>query len=169
MLAFAQPCFDFAAVDFEQRPDQPFARHRQNPGEASQTRAAQDAIEHRLGLIGSGVAGGDAIHRAGGDQFGVERLPDVPRGFLQVAVDGRNVGLAKMERKAEISGQLRDEFSIGNRRRAANPVLDVDHAELEIPARSQARAAHAAGTRNPRRPTPRRRRVVPARTCDVVR
>ena len=98
MLALAEPGFDFGAVDFQQRPDQSFARHRQNAGEPGEPGAAQDPVQHGFGLIGSGVTGGDAVDRARCDQFGVESLPDVARGLFQIAVDGGNVGLAKMER-----------------------------------------------------------------------
>ncbi len=90
----------------------PSLRHRQNAGEAGEPGAAQDPVEHGFGLIGSGVTGCDAVDRAGCDQFGVESLPDVARRFFQVAVDGWDVGLAKMERKLEGGSQLCDEFGV---------------------------------------------------------
>ncbi len=63
-VMLAQPGFDFGAVDFEQRADESFTCHGQNPREAGEPRAAQDPIQHGFGLIGSGVAGGDAVHHA---------------------------------------------------------------------------------------------------------
>ena len=63
-LMLAQPGFDFAAVDFEQRTDESFTCHGQNPGKAGETGPAQDPVKHGLGLIGSSVAGGDAVHQA---------------------------------------------------------------------------------------------------------
>ena len=116
-------------VDFEQRPDQAFARYRQNPRKPGEPRAAQDAVQHGFGLIGASVAGGDAVHRSGCDQLGVKCLADIAGGLFQIAVDGGNVGVAKVERQPEICEPVRDEFGVGQRRRAANAVLDVDHAE----------------------------------------
>ncbi len=64
-------------------------------------------------------------------------MSDVPRRFFQIAVDGRDVGAVNVERKRERRSQVRDELGVRDGCRAANPMLDVDHAELQIPTRGK--------------------------------
>jgi hypothetical protein len=143
--AFAKPGFDFGAVDFEERTNQALAGHRQDPREAGEPGPAQDAVEHGFGLVGTRVAGGYAVEGSRRDQIRIKSLPDLARGLFQVAIHGWNIGVAKMERKRDSGSQVRDEFGVRHRRRAANPVLDVNHAEAQIPQRIQVTCQLAQG------------------------
>ena len=92
-------------------------------------------MQHRFGLIGASVAGGDAIQDARFEQFSVEFDSDAARGLLQVAGQGKNIGVTEMEWESKLFGQFSNELGIRARGFAANTVLDMDHAQLEIPAR----------------------------------
>jgi hypothetical protein len=59
------------------------------------------------------------------------------RGLFEIALDGQDVGVVKMEREVEARGELGDEFGIGEGCFTANAMLDVDDTEPEIPARSE--------------------------------
>ncbi len=83
------------------------------------------------------MTGGHAVNSSGGDQIRIKREPDIAGGLFQVALQGWNIGVADVEREPEIAGQAPDEFGIRDRSGAPNPMLDVDHAQQQVPTRSQ--------------------------------
>jgi hypothetical protein len=64
-------------------------------------------------------------------------LTDVASRLFQVVVDGRNIGLVQMEGQAVAGGEVLDECGVGARGGSANAVLDVDYAQVQVPARCQ--------------------------------
>lgn len=133
----SQPGFNLAAVDFKERADESFARDRQDSGETRESRPAEDAVEDGFGLIVARVTCSDAIDYAGCDQAGIEGQAGVAGGLFEVTVHGGDVGLMEVKRERERGGELGDEFGIGLGSGAANAVINVGDAELEVPARGQ--------------------------------
>ncbi len=133
----AEPILNFGARQFQQRPDQAWFGDRQDARKAGESGAAEDAIQDGFGLIGPGVSGGDALQEAGVQQLPVEPETDAARGLLQVVRQGRDVGAMEIERKSKLFGELANELGVAVRGIAANAVLDMNHAQLQVPARRQ--------------------------------
>src|ERR1700692_4994164 len=79
------------------------------------------------------MARGETGHCGGGENLGEEGLTDLASGLLQVVVDGRNIGLAKMEVEMKLGGEVLDECCVGARLGTANAVVDMDYAQLQVP------------------------------------
>ena len=116
--------------------------------------AADEPVQHRLGLVVGGVPG---RHPAGPDLAAGQPVVAQPAGRRLQVVAGRDradVRLPEPERQPEVGGQLPDELLVGVRLRPAEVVVEVRHRRAARPRR---RAGRAAARRCP----PRRRRPPP--------
>lgn len=96
LLQFCQECPQIGPPFVQQRPDQPYTRGkltaRGDAGQAGEAGAAEDAVQHRLGLVVGGVAGGDngaAVFPGDGRQPGIALLTG---GRFEVAAAGTGQG-----------------------------------------------------------------------------
>ena len=135
--ALEQELLDLGAVDLDQRPDNALGRDRPNAGQAGGPGAAQETEEDGFGLVGAGVAGGDALDRAARDGFAEEGQPGLARGLLQVVGRLGDGGLAERERQAQPIRQTTHEFGILAGFLAAQAVVQVENAQTEVPAGSE--------------------------------
>jgi hypothetical protein len=120
-----------------------------NAGQAGGPGAAQETKEDGFGLIGASVAGGHAIDRSAGDGFAEEGQPGLARGLLQVVGRLGDGGLAQRERQAQPIRQTTHEFGVLAGFLAAQAVVQVQNAQMEVPTRSEfeerAEQAHGIG------------------------
>ena len=82
--ARAQIPLYLGAIDFDQRPDNAVAGDRADAGQPGAPGAAQETEEHGLGLIGAGMAGGDAVDGSGLRQTLEEFQADRARRLFEI-------------------------------------------------------------------------------------
>ncbi len=101
------------------------------------SRAAQEAEEHGLGLVGAGVP-----HRDAGDSVGRHGLTEKlqPRGaggLFPIAAGLPERGAADFDGQPERDGERADEFGIFPRLLAAQAVIEVQDGEAQVPRRGE--------------------------------
>lgn len=134
-LVLAHPCLYFRALHIQQRPNYTLLGNWQDTPQTGEPGASQDTIQYGFSLIGAGVPSRDPVYGSSTDQGLEETLTSAAGGLFEILCRARELRFQKVKRKAESSGNLTDEFSVGPRRFAANAVFDMDHAQVQVPMR----------------------------------
>lgn len=136
--ALAEPGFDFGAVEGEEGADQAVGGNGPDTGQPGGSGAAKKAEEHGFGLVGAGVAEGDAVQAAGLEEFGEEPAAGVAGRLLQVITgflaEPGHVDLGQMEGQAEAGGEVADEGGIAGGLAGAQAMVEVQDLQAQIPA-----------------------------------
>ena len=128
---------DLRALDVDQRADDAASRDRPDGGQSGGAAAAQEAKEHGFGLVGAGVSERDPRRESAREVIVEEGEARVARGLLQIARRGGEIEIVERERKIERGGETADKLGVAARGVAAKVVVDVQHAERQVPARCQ--------------------------------
>jgi hypothetical protein len=130
---FGEVGADGVARERKERTDEAGAGGGENAAEAGGSGAAQEAEKDGFGLVGGGMAGGDAVDLTGVDPGGEQTEAFAAAVLFEIAGDG----LAGSGEKREIGGELADEGLVGVGGGAAEAVVDVEDDEGSVVAAAE--------------------------------
>ena len=118
--AVAEEANDLRALDVDERADDAVGRDGSDGGESGGAGAAQEAKEDGFGLIGAGVAEGDARRQSASEVVAEKGIAGVTGGLLEIARGRGEIEIVESERESERRrrGSERIRRRRGKRRRA---------------------------------------------------
>ena len=137
MRAFPKPGANLGAPQLEQRPRDPLRPERPHAGQPGRARPPEQAEEHRFGLIVQGVARRHAVHHPRAQQFEIELPPRLARRLFQVPPARGHIHTAQFAFQTRLLRHPLHEHGIRARLFAAQTVVQMQHAQTQIPARPE--------------------------------
>lgn len=99
----AKIALDLGAVEVDERTDQAIGGHRADCRQARGAGPTEETEQNRFGLIGAGVAGGDAVELVGPQEVQIKFAAGVASGLLQV-IRGLQLGYGEEGGQSEAGG-----------------------------------------------------------------
>jgi len=117
--------FNLNAIALDQRPDDSVSRNRRDTRQTPRTRASQQSVQYRLGLIGSGMPRRDAVNPARFHQSEIKASTGASPSLLEIAADRSHVDRFGGEGQIHFRCQSTNEIGISLGFLAAQLVIQV--------------------------------------------